>query len=128
MRQILQFEDYQWQGRESEVYKTNTEMPFQGVRRVELIGKSGEKCSFDLRYFEIDKNGYSSLEKHLHTHVIIGARGIGEVIINDKVHSIHMNDIVYIKPMAEHQLKAVGEGVFGFYCIVDRVRDKPQIP
>ena len=128
LREIMQFEDYQWQGRESEVYKTKTDLSFQGVRRVELIGKSGEKCSFDLRYFEIEKNGFSSFEKHLHTHVIIGARGIGEVIINDEVHLIHTNDIVYIKPMAEHQLKAVGEGIFGFYCIVDRVRDKPQIP
>ena len=128
LRQIMQFEDYQWQGRESEVYKTTSELPFQGTRRVELIGKSGEKCSFDLRYFEIDKNGYSSLEKHMHTHVIIGARGYGEIIINNTSHSIHANDIVYIKPMAEHQLKAGNEEIFGFYCIVDRVRDKPQAP
>lgn len=125
-RQILQFEDYQWQGRESEVYKTTAELPFKGVRRVELIGNSGEKCLFDLRYFEIDKNGYSSLEKHMHTHVIIGARGQGEIIINDTMYSIHVNDIVYIKPMAVHQLKAGDKEVFGFYCIVDRVRDKPQ--
>lgn len=38
------------------------------------------------------------------------------------------NDILYIKPLAVHQLKATGDGVFGFYCIVDRVRDKPQTP
>ncbi len=128
LRQVLRFEDYQWQGRKSEVYKTTSELPFQGIRRVELIGKSGEKCSFDLRYFEIDKNGYSSLEKHEHTHVIIGVRGSGEVIINNITHPIHANDIVYIKPMAEHQLKAGNDEVFGFYCIVDRFRDKAQAP
>lgn len=125
---ILRFSEYQWLGRESVVYKTSCELPYQNIRRVELIGKSGEKCAFDLRYFEIEANGFSSLEKHQHTHVIIGARGSGEVLIDGVTHSVNMHDILYIKPLMVHQLKAGNEEPFGFYCIVDRIRDKPRAP
>lgn len=126
LQEILRCEDYHWQGRDSEIYKTSLELPFKDVRRVELIGKFGEKCSFDVRYFEIDKSGYSSLEKHRHTHVIIGARGKGLVIIDGVTHPVGENDIIYVKPLVTHQLRAGENEVFGFYCIVDRVRDKPQ--
>ena len=125
---ILRFDNYCWHGRQSVVYKTINDLPYRGVRRVELVGQSGEKCTFDLRYFEIEENGYSSLEKHQHTHVIIGARGKGEVLVDAVAYTVHENDILYIKPLAVHQLKATGNGVFGFYCIVDRIRDKPQTP
>ena len=127
-REVLRFSDYQWEGRENVVYKSTTTLPFDNVRRVELIGKSNEQCSFDLRYFEIGKNGYSSKEKHLHTHVIIGARGSGQIIINDLAYAIGVNDVVYVRPMVVHQLIAGAKEDFGFYCIVDRVRDNPQQP
>ncbi|ODS32551.1 MAG: 2,3-diketo-5-methylthiopentyl-1-phosphate enolase [Candidatus Scalindua rubra] len=47
---------------------------------VENIQPYGEKTSFDLRYFEIELCGFSSLEKHAHEHVIIGIRG-NEILI-----------------------------------------------
>ena len=124
----LRFENFNWQGRESAVYKESSHLPFKGVRRIELIGMAGEKSAFDLRYFEIEALGYSSLERHQHTHVIIGVRGSGEVLIDDLSYPVHENDVLYVRPFATHQLKNVGDRPFGFYCIVDRERDKPMPP
>ena len=124
----LQFKDFQWQGREEVVYKETSILPFHGVRRIELIGKTGEESNFDLRYFEIEPKGYSSLEKHRHTHVIIGVRGVGEIQVDEQCYVVNQNDVLYIKPLAVHQLRNVSNSPFGFYCIVDRERDKPQAP
>ena len=124
----LQFSNYKWEGRDEVVYKETTTLPFKGMRRIELIGKAGEKSGFDLRYFEIEPQGYSSLEKHHHTHVIIGARGIGEIEIDKKCYVVNQNDVLYIKPLAIHQLRNLSDSPFGFYCIVDKQRDKPQAP
>ena len=125
---FLQFNDFEWDGRSSAIYKDSTEQSFRGVRRVELIGKNNEKSTFDLRYFEIEPGGYSSLEKHIHTHVIIIARGKGEVAIDNMRYAVAEHDIIYIKPLAIHQLINESSNPFGFYCIVDRERDKPIVP
>ena len=124
----LQFNQYNWQGRDSVQYKQANDIPFKGVRRVELIGKQGEQTKFDLRYFEIERGGYSSREQHQHTHVIIVARGRGEIMIDDKNYQANENDILYIKPMVTHQLINSFDEPFGFYCIVDRERDRPLAP
>ena len=84
------------------------------------------RVSFE-SYFEIKQYGYSSKEQHQHTHVIIGARGQGCVLIDNKEYQVKKNDVLYIKPMAIHQLKNSNKENFGFYCIVDRNRDKPTI-
>ncbi len=125
-QEYIQFDKFQWRGRNSSIYKNSNELPFKGVRRVELIGKGNEQCDFDLRYFEIDSKGFSSLEKHQHTHVIIGVRGVGEVLIDNASFTVNSNDVVYIKPMSVHQLRNPGDSPFGFYCIVDRLRDAPK--
>ena len=95
------------------------------VSTVELIGKSGEKTSFDLRYFEIKPEGYSSLEKHVYEHVIIGVRGNGIQIKGDSSFNISAHDIAYVSPLEKYQLRNNGKKPFGFFCIVDHRRDKP---
>ncbi len=122
---IMKFEDFKWSGSCVEEYKTDNNFDFRGINRQELIGKSGEKTSFDLRYFEIMPGGYSSLEKHVHEHVIIGVRGKGVLIKGDSSVNISVHDITYISPLEKHQLRNEGEEPFGFFCIVDHKRDKP---
>jgi len=129
---ILPSDDFRWAqgGRTIESYKTNDDFDFNQVTRQELMGKFGEKTSFDVRYFEIGPGGYSSLEKHVHEHVVIGARGSGTLVKNNKAIPISANDIAYVGPMEAHQFRNQ-EGAsepFGFYCIVDHVRDKPMKP
>jgi ribulose-bisphosphate carboxylase large chain len=124
---ILKCEDFKWSGRFVEEYKTDNNFDFSGINRQELIGKSGERTSFDLRYFEIEPKGYSSLEKHVHEHVIIGVRGNGVLIKEDSSFNISVHDIAYVSPLEKHQLRNEGKEPFGFFCIVDHMRDKPIV-
>jgi len=121
-------DDFTWAEREDQRYKASQDLPFRGVRRVELVGKQGEPCSFELRYFELEPGGHTSLEKHVHTHVLIGARGQGLVVMDEERQALKPDDIAYIAPMQVHQLRNESDGPFGFYCIVDKDRDRPMAP
>lgn len=117
-----------WSGREPVEYKATDELPFKDVRRVELIGKGGEECGFEARYFEIAPGGYTSLEKHRHTHTVICASGTGVLLCGDERIELGAMDIAYVPPMAAHQLRNESGEAFGFYCIVDKHRDRPMAP
>lgn len=121
-------EGFQWQDRPSQSYKYSRDLPFRGVRRVELVGGQVEETAFDLRYFELEPGGYTSLEKHRHTHVLIGARGEGVLRIEDRRMPLKPMDLAYVAPLKVHQLRNEGDGPFGFFCLVDRERDRPQPP
>jgi ribulose-bisphosphate carboxylase large chain len=121
-------EGFQWRGRESSPYKDAGDLAFKGVRRVELVGKFGERSHCDLRYFEVQPGGYTSLEKHLHTHIIIGARGEAVLSLDDRRLPFRRHDVAYIAPLEVHQLINETDEPFGFYCIVDHERDRPMMP
>ncbi|MDN5864465.1 MAG: RuBisCO large subunit C-terminal-like domain-containing protein [Gammaproteobacteria bacterium] len=121
-------DDFRWQGRDDQVYKTTQELGFRGVRRVELVGRHGEEAGFELRYFELEPDGYTSLEKHVHTHVLIGARGEGVLVAGEARQILEPNDVAYVAPLEVHQLRNESGEPFGFYCIVDRERDRPMPP
>ena len=117
-----------WTNRNPVIYKASGELPFQDVIRHELLGKQGEQMAFDLRYFEIAPGGYSSLEKHAHTHAIICSTGTGKLLIDEVSYELHARDVAYVPPLAVHQLKNESTEPFGFFCIVDRHRDRPMAP
>ena len=119
---------FQWEGRDEQVYKDDHALRFKGVRRVELAGRLGERTAYDLRYFEVAPGGYSSHEKHLHAHVVIGARGVGRVRLGERTVDLARDDVLYIEPLEAHQLCNDGSEPFGFYCIVDHRRDRPMPP
>lgn len=119
---------YSWDGRSPTAYKLDGSLPFAGVSRTELIGTHGEQTAFDVRYFEIAPGGFSSLEKHAHTHVIIGVRGTGELRLPRETLPVAPFDIAYVPPMEVHQLRNETPEPFGFLCIVDHQRDRPQSP
>lgn len=116
--------DFTWQGVASEAYKPEGSN-FANIMRNVLIGNHGESCLFSLRYFEVAKGGFSSLEKHQHEHVVICVRGKGKVVMDNKVHDLNIMDTVYIAPNEPHQLLNAGDEPFGFLCIVNSERDKP---
>ncbi len=119
-------DDFRWAGRDPLAYKESSTLPFRDVTRVELIGKTGEATAFDLRYFQIEPGGFTSLEKHAHTHTVIGVRGEGILRNGDKQFSLKELDVAYVPPLAVHQLRNETSQPFGFFCIVDRNRDRPQ--
>jgi len=121
-------QDFQWSNRESTPYKNADDHAFKGVRRVELVGKFGERTHCDLRYFEVEPGGFTSLEKHLHTHIVIGARGTGLLTMGNQRVVLEPMDVVYLQPLEVHQLHNETREPFGFLCIVDHDRDRPMKP
>ncbi|MDX1968878.1 MAG: RuBisCO large subunit C-terminal-like domain-containing protein [Planctomycetaceae bacterium] len=119
---------FRWDGRSPTAYKLNGELPFAGVSRTELVGTHGEQTAFDVRYFEIAPGGYSSREKHQHTHVILGLQGNGRLTIEGREILVSPMDLAYVPPLQVHQLHNPASEPFGFLCIVDHDRDRPQAP
>ncbi len=117
--------DWNWEGRDSSPYKDAGDLTFRGVRRVELVGKFGERTRSDLRYFEVEPGGHTSLERHLHTHVVIGARGEGVLVLGDRRMPLRQLDVACVGPLEAHQLRNETEEPFGFFCVVDHDRDRP---
>jgi ribulose-bisphosphate carboxylase large chain len=125
----LAFQDeFAWEGRPASSYKAQGELAFRAVERHELIGRNGEKTAFDLRYFQIEPGGYSSLEKHLHTHTIICVRGTGSLKRGEAEQALKLFDVAYVPPLQVHQLRNESSEPFGFFCIVDHERDRPLPP
>jgi ribulose-bisphosphate carboxylase large chain len=121
--------DFRWRGRTPSQYKNADAktLPFKEVVRHELLGRSGERTSFELRYFEIAPGGFSSREKHLHAHAIVALRGEGLLDLGDERIELRPHDVAYVPPLSVHQLRnEATDQPFGFLCIVDRHRDRPR--
>lgn len=126
---ILRFQDgYGWRSVEREMYKSGPEegQDWQGIIKQVLIGKAGEATAFHVRYFEVVQGGYSSLEKHDHAHVVIAVRGHGKAILHDTAYELNPLDTVYVAPWTPHQFQSMNDEPFGFFCIVNAERDRPQ--
>ena len=81
-----------------------------------------------LRYFEVAPGGHSTLERHGHIHGVLILRGSGRALVGAEVMDLATNDLVTVPPMVWHQFRATSEEPLGFLCMVDAVRDKPQLP
>ena len=90
-----------------------------------IVVVDGERVTTDLRYFEIEPGGHSSREFHHHTHVVIGARGTGVLVLGNERLTLARDDIAWIEPLEVHQLLNETDEPFGFYCMVDHTRDRP---
>lgn len=98
---------------------------WRGTTRHILKGRE-EGGAFDVRYFEVAAGGYTSLERHEHIHSVVCVRGQGYAIVGDDVHEIGTYDHLYVPPRTPHQFVNEGSEPFGFVCIVDALRDRPQ--
>jgi Mannose-6-phosphate isomerase len=121
---------FRWERVEVRQYKAEGTAHFKEITRQTLIGeRTGEQdLSFITRYFEVQPGGYSSLERHEHPHSVIILRGQGRVILGDRTYRIAPHDCVYVSPHTLHQFHATGPEPLGFLCMVDRERDRPQLP
>lgn len=117
--------DFDWKHIKPTGYKEDSSN-WNGVTRRVFTGETGESPSFHLRYFEIEKNGFSTLEQHKHEHVVVVMRGVGHAIIGDKRVELGFGDVLYVAPHDVHQLSNSAEEPFGFLCMVNAVRDRPK--
>jgi quercetin dioxygenase-like cupin family protein len=113
---------FRWEGIEPRAYKEGA--GFEGIVRYKL--SDDLPAAFELRYFELEPGGYSSLEKHRHVHLVIALRGAGKALVAAKVVEMRPFDAVYVPPLAPHRWINDGREPFGFLCPVDAERDRPQ--
>ncbi len=124
---ILKFlEGFRWEGVERSAYKEEGSAPFKGISRQVLF--SDPALASELRFFDIEPGGYSTLERHKHVHAVMILRGHGECLVGREVRAVAAHDLVTVSPMTWHQFRAAADAPLGFLCMVNAVRDKPQLP
>lgn len=75
---VIHARDYRWEGVPLKAYKTDG-THFRAITRQTLLGADEDERALghQTRYFEIAPGGYSSLERHQHTHTVVILRGQG---------------------------------------------------
>jgi len=123
---IRETEPFRWEGIPVSAYKSGG-THFAGITR-QLLFDGGERLGCQLRYFEIQPRGYSSLERHQHEHAIMVVRGSGRVLVGDRIVDLASHDLVRVPPLTWHQFRAMDAEPLGFLCMVDCARDVPERP
>lgn len=121
------FQDgHRWERVDVHPYKDDGRAIFKDVTRQTLFLRPD--IAGELRYFEVGPGGHSTLERHDHVHGVLILRGRGRALVGAEVMELETNDLVTVPPMTWHQFRALADGPLGFLCMVDAVRDKPQLP
>ena len=119
-------QEFRWDAVAHQPYKQDGSAPFKDISRQVLFHEDNLGC--ELRYFEMDAGGYSTLERHEHAHAVMILRGHGECMVGDEVRPVRQFDLVSIPSNTWHQFRATGGESFGFLCMVNVLRDRPQLP
>jgi quercetin dioxygenase-like cupin family protein len=101
-------------------------MGWKGITRHTLASPESLPAAFELRYFELEPGGYSSLEQHRHIHFVTAVRGSGRALVGERVIDLAPLDAVYVPSLEPHRWLNEGDQPFGFLCTVDADRDRPQ--
>ncbi len=107
-------------------YKVEGSAPFRDVTRQVLFDDPA--LASQLRYFEVAPGGHTTLERHEHAHAVVVHRGIGRCLIGDHVYTLAEYDLVHVPALTWHQFRASTDRPLGFLCMVNAVRDRPQLP
>ncbi|HEY4173581.1 MAG TPA: cupin domain-containing protein [Rhodopila sp.] len=118
--------DFRWEAVAHQPYKQDGSAPFKDISRQVLFHEDNLAC--ELRYFEMDAGGYSTLERHEHAHAVMILRGHGECLVGDEVRPVKQFDLVTIQSWTWHQFRATDAEPLGFLCMVNVSRDRPQLP
>ena len=117
---------YRWEGVNTLPYKQDDRALFKSITRQVLF--ADPQLHAELRYFEIDPGGYSTLERHEHVHAVLILRGHGHCLVGKEVRAVELRDLITVPPLTWHQFRASADQPLGFLCMVNAVRDKPQLP
>ena len=117
---------YRWEGVNTVPYKQDDRALFKSITRQVLF--ADPQLHAELRYFEIEAGGYSTLERHEHMHAVLILRGHGHCLVGKEVRAVELRDLITVPPLTWHQFRATADEPLGFLCMVNAVRDKPQLP
>ena len=107
-------------------YKEDGDAPFHAISRRTLFADPGLAC--ELRYFEIEAGGFSTLERHAHVHAVTILTGGGRCLVGHEVREVAPFDLVTIPAWDWHQFRAAADRPLGFLCMVNAQRDRPRLP
>jgi quercetin dioxygenase-like cupin family protein len=119
-------EAFRWASVAHLPYKQDGSAPFKDISRQVLFHEDSLAC--ELRYFEMDAGGYSTLEQHEHAHAVMILRGSGECLVGVEVRAVKQFDLVSIPAWQWHQFRATAREPLGFLCMVNVQRDRPRLP
>ena len=119
-------EDFRWNDVVHAPYKEDGAAPFKAISRQTLFNEAALGC--ELRYFEMESGGYSTLERHQHTHAVMILRGHGKCLLGETVRAVKPHDLITIPAWVWHQFRATDGEKLGFLCMVNHDRDRPQRP
>jgi quercetin dioxygenase-like cupin family protein len=119
-------DEFRWEAVAHQPYKQDGSAPFKDISRQVLFHEDTLAC--ELRYFEMDANGYSTLERHEHAHAVMILRGRGECMVGEEVRPVKQFDLISIPAWKWHQFRATEDQPLGFLCMVNVQRDRPQLP
>ncbi|MCC6438916.1 MAG: cupin domain-containing protein [Acidimicrobiales bacterium] len=117
---------FRWEAVELLAYKDDGSAPFRDVTRQVLIERPELACQ--LRYFEVEAGGHSTLERHEHVHGVMVLRGRGRCLVGEELFELAEHDLVTVPPLTWHQFRAADDAPLGFLCLVNVERDRPQLP
>ena len=118
--------EFRWEAVDLLAYKHDATVPFRDVTRQTLFRR--DDLAGELRYFEVAAGGHSTLERHHHVHAVLVLRGRGRCLVGDSVCELAEHDLVTVPALTWHQFRAAADAPLGFLCMVDAVRDKPELP
>ena len=118
--------DFRWDGVDELPYKEDDRALFKSITRQVLF--SDPDMHGELRYFEMQPGGFSTLERHEHMHAVLILRGRGHCLVGDEVRALETRDLVTVPPLTWHQFRATLGEPLGFLCMVNVERDKPRLP
>lgn len=117
---------FRWESVDVLAYKADPASAFRDVTRQTLFRR--DDLAGELRYFEVAPGGHSTLERHAHVHAVLVLRGHGRCLVGDEIHPVSVHDLVTVPPKTWHQFRAAPDAPLGFLCMVDAVRDRPELP
>jgi quercetin dioxygenase-like cupin family protein len=120
---------FAWQGVEVRPYKPSDAGPgatFKDLSRQVLFDHADLPCQ--VRFFDVEPGGHTTLERHGHAHAVIVLAGHGACLVGHQVLDLRPHDLVDVGAWEWHQFRAGPDDHLGFLCIVNRDRDRPQLP
>ena len=125
-RPIARRSGHRWEQVELRPYKEDERALFKTVSRQILF--SDPELDAELRYFEVEPGGFSTLERHEHMHAVMVLRGRGECLVGREVRKIDLHDLITVPPWTWHQFRAGTKSRSASCAWSTRRRDKPQLP
>src|SRR3954463_13106689 len=92
--------DYRWDEVAHLPYKEDGAAPFKAISRQVLFAEPQLGC--ELRYFEMEAGGFSTLEHHEHMHAVMILRGRGQCLLGTEVRPVQPFDLVTIPSWTLH--------------------------